>query len=594
MTDFLSKTIAMNSSKRALWYIVRKNKANFIKETLLVMLAMLPIALMTLMPARIADAAFTNNSDALLVNCVGFVILGLIHGILWHQADMYYVKHTYPIFYDTGRKTFQYVIEKEYPEFVASSPSKMAQYTNELRENVDRIWTSIHWGYIGFAFQVPATVIISLKVSWIQAVIYILSIALLIYVLTRRSSRLNKLMDKMYTQDTSLSSVVIDSLTNFVNVKSFNAENKELHQYDSLLASAKTKYDVASTDYMKYWFAASKVIRFVTWPLIIASTYLLFSQGKINAQQVVLSISVLIGLTEFVWGLVDRIANAKKNFSKLQNGYSYLAGKANMFEESLDNASRTTPDSSPIEFKKSLILKDLNFAYPDKPDENVLDGLDLIIHKNEKIGVVGKSGGGKSTLVKLLLGFYDFEKGSILIDDKEVTKFDLTRLNTYVPQDTSLFQQTVKYNIAYAKQTPVSDTEVVTAAKKAHAHEFISKLKDGYDTLVGERGIKLSLGQRQRIAIARAFLKDSDLLILDEATSALDSKTEANIQEALEELWHNKTVIAIAHRLSTLNNVDRIVVIDKGKIAEIGTKSELLKKNGLFAELWHQQKNGLL
>ena len=208
--------------------------------------------------------------------------------------------------------------------------------------------------------------------------------------------------------------------------------------------------------------------------------------------------------------------------------------------------------------------------------------------------MVGKSGGGKSTLVKLLLGFYDYPEGTILIDGKPVNKEGLSSINSYVPQDTSLFQQTIKYNIAYAVDGFVSDAEIITAAKKAHAHKFIEKLKDGYDTLVGERGIKLSLGQRQRIAIARAFLKNSDLLILDEATSALDSKTEAEIQKALEDLWKDKTVIAIAHRLSTLNNVDRIVVIDNGQIAEVGTKEELLKLGGKFAELWKHQKDGLI
>ena len=160
------------------------------------------------------------------------------------------------------------------------------------------------------------------------------------------------------------------------------------------------------------------------------------------------------------------------------------------------------------------------------------------------------------------------------VDNNQVSKEELALLNCYVPQDTTLFQQSIEFNIAYAKNVEVSHADVVEAAKKAHAHEFIVSLKDGYDTLVGERGIKLSLGQRQRIALARAFLKDSQLLILDEATSALDSKTESLVQESLEELWKNRTVVAVAHRLSTLNNVDRIIVIDNGEIVEQGSKTE--------------------
>ncbi len=581
----------MNASKKALLFIMKKHKRFFITETLLVVTATLPLSLMTLIPARIAGAVFSGNSKQLLIESVIFCLLGWIHAIFWNKADLYYVKNTYPLFYDLGQETFEYVLDKEYPAFVASSPSKMAQYTNELRDNVDRIWSSIHWGYIGFAFQVPAIMIISLKVSWVQSVIYLLSVMLMVIVLVRRSARLNTLTDKMFTQDSNLNSVVIDSLTNFVNVKSFNAERKEIDQYAGLIVTSKKKYDVANTAYMMFWFAASIVIRFITWPLILASTYLLFSRKQISAEQVVLSISVLISLTEFVWGLVDRIANAKKNFSKMQNGYHYLAKNEQIFG---DGKSKNKDKKSAPSFESTLTLQDLSFAYPDRPEEFVLQDLNLTINKNEKIGIVGKSGSGKSTLVKLLLGFYDYSEGSIQLDGQSATKHDLSMLNSYVPQDTSLFQQTISYNIAYAKQSKATESEIVTAAKKAHAHEFIMNLKDGYDTLVGERGVKLSLGQRQRIAIARAFLKNSELLILDEATSALDSKTEANIQSALEELWQDKTVIAIAHRLSTLNNVDRIVVVDNGKIVEVGTKDQLLAMNGVFTSLWNQQKNGLL
>jgi ATP-binding cassette subfamily B protein len=197
-------------------------------------------------------------------------------------------------------------------------------------------------------------------------------------------------------------------------------------------------------------------------------------------------------------------------------------------------------------------------------------------------------------VAKLLLGFYDYNDGAIQIDGKNVSQDELGLINSYVPQDTTLFQQSIAYNIAYAKEGKATKEEIVKAAKKAHAHEFIDSLPDKYETLVGERGIKLSLGQRQRIAIARAFLKHSDLLILDEATSALDSKTEKLVQDSLEELWKEKTVIAIAHRLSTLNNVDRIIVMDQGRIVEQGTKIKLLSLGGIFAELWHHQKNGLL
>jgi ATP-binding cassette subfamily B protein len=585
------KLIKLNASKRALWYLFKTNKKIFIPEVLLVVASMIPTTLMTLIPARIASAAFAGDTKGLMVNSLIFFLLGAIHGILWHLADTWYVDNTYPLFYKTTTQAFKYILAKDYPEFVASSPSKMAQYINELRDSIDRIWSQIHWGYIGFAIQTPAVVLISLKVSWIQSVIYVISIIIMVIILSRKSLKINELMIKSSDKDNDLNSSVIDSVTNFVNVKSFTAESKEIKSFEKLRLRADKQFRITFKEYMNYWFSAAKIIRFIAWPSILFSTYWLFKTGRIDASRVVLSITVLVTLTEFIWGLVDRIANAKKNFAKLQNGYNYLAAEENIFLKASD--IKLNKPARPV-FKNSLELSNLSFVYPDAPDEKVLKNVNLTIKKNEKIGVVGKSGGGKSTLVKLLLGFYDYPEGTILIDSKPVTKEGLSSINSYVPQDTSLFQQTIKYNIAYAVDGFVSDAEIITAAKKAHAHKFIEKLKDGYGTLVGERGIKLSLGQRQRIAIARAFLKNSDLLILDEATSALDSKTEAEIQKALEDLWKDKTVIAIAHRLSTLNNVDRIVVIDNGQIAEVGTKEELLKLGGKFAELWKHQKDGLI
>lgn len=181
-----------------------------------------------------------------------------------------------------------------------------------------------------------------------------------------------------------------------------------------------------------------------------------------------------------------------------------------------------------------------------------------------------------------------------MVNGVDVETDDLSQLYAYVPQDTTLFQESIFYNIAYAREGEVSLEQVTQAAEKAHISEFINSLPHGYDTLVGERGVKLSLGQRQRIAIARAFLKQSELLILDEATSSLDSRTESYVQQSFEKLWGNKAVIAIAHRLSTLNNVDRIIVMSKGEIIEEGTKEELLALDGVFADLWNHQRKGMI
>jgi ATP-binding cassette subfamily B multidrug efflux pump len=227
--------------------------------------------------------------------------------------------------------------------------------------------------------------------------------------------------------------------------------------------------------------------------------------------------------------------------------------------------------------------------------------LNLAIRPGEKIGLVGRSGAGKSTLINLLLRFYDVDSGEIRIDGqniRQVTQDSLRSAIGMVTQDTSLLHRSIRDNIAYGRPD-ATDEEIHTAAANAQADGFIAQLSDkhghsGYDTLVGERGIKLSGGQRQRVAIARVMLKNAPILLLDEATSALDSEVEVAIQESLDEMMKGKTVIAIAHRLSTIAAMDRLIVMDDGRIIEQGTHAELLNKNGTYARLWHHQSGGFL
>jgi ABC-type multidrug transport system fused ATPase/permease subunit len=220
----------------------------------------------------------------------------------------------------------------------------------------------------------------------------------------------------------------------------------------------------------------------------------------------------------------------------------------------------------------------------------------LAIKGKEKIGLVGRSGAGKSTLTKILLRHYDINGGVITIDDQDisdVTRESLRDAVAVVPQEPLLFHRTLRENIAYGNPG-ASEYKIVEAAKLAQAHEFIMRLPRGYDTLVGERGVKLSGGERQRIVVARAILKNAPILILDEATSALDSESEVAIQKALHTLMEGKTVIAIAHRLSTLREMDRIIVMDGGQIIEDGSHEELIARGGTYAELWAHQAGGFL
>lgn len=258
------------------------------------------------------------------------------------------------------------------------------------------------------------------------------------------------------------------------------------------------------------------------------------------------------------------------------------------------------PKAIPLKLSRGEITLD-GLTHHYGRESGGLQDLSLTVAPGQKVGIVGRSGAGKSTLVKLLLRFYDAEGGRVLIDGqdiREVTQDSLRHVIGMVSQESSLLHRSVRDNILYGKPD-ASEEDMLAAAKQAEAHDFILDLTDpegrsGYDAHVGERGVKLSGGQRQRITLARVILKDAPLLVLDEATSALDSEVEAAIQDTLYGVMEGKTVIAIAHRLSTIAHMDRIVVLDEGKIVEDGSHSDLLAKNGLYANFWNRQSGGFL
>ena len=312
------------------------------------------------------------------------------------------------------------------------------------------------------------------------------------------------------------------------------------------------------------------------------------------------AIALAVGLVLRLQGMSQWImweaSNVFENIGVVLDGVATIARK-----RAIDDA----PDAQDLDVKAGGIRYDhIHFNYGkarEDVDQGIIAGLDLDIRPGEKVGIVGRSGAGKSTLVSLLLRFYDLQDGRILIDGQDiagVTQDSLRAQIGMVTQDTSLLHRSVFDNISYSRPGATMD-EVVAAAKAAHAHDFIQDLDDGqgrrgYQAHVGERGVKLSGGQRQRIAIARVLLKDAPILILDEATSALDSEVEAAIQESFQALMAGKTVIAIAHRLSTIAAMDRLIVMDQGRIIEVGNHESLLQRGGLYAELWSRQSGGFL
>jgi ATP-binding cassette subfamily B multidrug efflux pump len=322
-----------------------------------------------------------------------------------------------------------------------------------------------------------------------------------------------------------------------------------------------------------------------------AMALVLWQRGSVDVGTIAMVLPLTLQLTNMSRQIAVQITDLFEEIGIVQEGMMTIAQPLRLIDP---------PDAKALAVREGRVdFENVRFGYG--RETGVLEDFKLTVHPGEKIGLVGRSGAGKSTVVNLLLRFFDLEGGRILIDGQDISQITQQSLRaqiSVVTQDTSLLHRSVRENIRYGRPG-ASDAEIVEAAKLAHADEFILELEDwrkrtGYDAQVGERGVKLSGGQRQRVAIARVILKNAPILVLDEATSALDSEVEAAIQESLSTLMTGKTVIAIAHRLSTIARMDRLVVLDRGKIAEQGTHDQLLRLNGHYAALWRRQSGGFI
>jgi ATP-binding cassette, subfamily B, bacterial len=386
--------------------------------------------------------------------------------------------------------------------------------------------------------------------------------------------------------ETSTSSFLADTVTNNTNIKLFNGYKKEFDDYSNLAGNLH-KIRRFTWDMSAKFYALQSFLMIVLEVGIFYFAIKLWTQGILTIGDFVLIQSYIFTVIMMVW-----------NFGKIINRIYERLAEAEEMTMILDLPYEVLDDDKATELVISfgrIKFNEVSFAYEN--NEKVLNNFNLEIKPSQTVALVGMSGSGKSTLVKLLLRLHDIQKGSILVDGQDISKItqeSLRKQVSLVPQDPILFHRSLMENIRYGK-FEATDDEVIEASKLAHCHEFISKLHEGYGTFVGERGIKLSGGERQRVAIARAILKNSPILILDEATSSLDSESEKYIQEALDNLTKDKTVIVIAHRLSTIKKVDRIVVLEKGKIIEDGTHAQLIKKRkGVYKQLWDIQIGGFI
>jgi len=449
---------------------------------------------------------------------------------------------------------------------------------------IDAVWYALVFIIVAFfvlAGQSPVYVL--------PLIVWLLVYAVLMSIFMPRIARQSALLSE---EKSIVTGRVVDCYTNIQTLKTFASSAREDAYVSGALEGHAREFRVLMRIFSRMWISL-----FVINALLMVGTAWLVLDGWNRGN---LSNGEVITIIPFIWQIVnisgwilDVASGIFRNIGTVRDSMETISKPLTMNDQ---------PMAADLKVSKGeIVYENVSFNYWKGEKGQVIDAFNLRIAPGEKVGLIGRSGAGKSTLVSLLLRLFDVEKGRVLIDGqdvREVTQDSLRHAIGLVSQDTSLLHRSIRENIKYGRPD-ASDAEMIAAARQAHIHDVVTGLSDGsghtgYDAHVGERGVKLSGGQRQRVAIARVLLKNAPILLLDEATSALDSEVEAAIQEQLQVLMQNKTVIAIAHRLSTIAAMDRLVVMDKGKVVEEGSHAELLKEGGHYAQLWARQSGGFL
>ncbi len=417
-------------------------------------------------------------------------------------------------------------------------------------------------------------IFIMLTSSWQLSLIFFITAPTMIWIARYSSQRMRHLNKAVQDSMSELTQVAEEVIDGYKVIRTFGGEKYEKEKFKTLLSCNRFReLKVVVTSAL-----ASTGVQLIAGSVIVIMIYLMTSHlTHITAGAFTAMVSSMLLLLKPI-----------KNLAAVNNIIQRGLAAANSIFSLLDEPTENDQGKNQLVVAKgALEYKQVSFSYV--PQQPVLEEINLQVNPGETVAIVGRSGSGKSTLVNLLPRFYDNYRGQIRIDGVDIREFKLTDLRSqfaFVSQHVTLFNDTIAHNIAYGRRlSHVSEAMIIRAAKAAHAMDFIEQLPNGLETIIGENGVLLSGGQRQRIAIARALLKDAPFLILDEATSALDTHAERNIQAALEELMHNRTTLVIAHRLSTVEKADKIVVLEKGRIVEIGTHQALLKKKGHYAQL---------
>lgn len=495
---------------------------------------------------------------------------------LWVQAR---------VMRDLADTSFQYLIRHSYRFFTDSFSGSLTRKVNRLTRAFEDIIDQVEFSLLPLTITTIGILVVLFRRHFMLGFALFLGVLIFFALHFWVASWKQKYDFERAKKDSETTGVLADALTNSINIKLFSSYSEEESLYRKVLEELRKLRSF--TWGLNEWIdAAQGTIAILIEVVMLYIAVLLWQRGHLTIGDFVLIQVYLINLFERLWEF-------GRTLRRIYEGLSDAGEMVEILEA--QHEVRDTPTAKLLVVEQGKIeFKNVDFSF--HQTRSVLDRFNLSIKPGEKMALVGFSGAGKTVITKLLLRFYDIDAGEILIDGQNIahaTQDSLRGKIALVPQEPILFHRTLKENISYGRPL-ASEEEIIDAAKRANCHEFIYELPYGYDTYVGERGVKLSGGERQRVVIARAILKNAPILVLDEATSSLDSESEALIQKALVELMKGKTTIAIAHRLSTIMQMDRIVVIDKGKIIDEGTHGELLAKGGIYKKLWEIQAGGFI
>ncbi len=528
------------------------------------------------------------SPEALPGLLVGTILIVLvIHGgawVSWRFSSVINLWLQPRVMADIVQTGHAYLHDNSYKFFSDSFTGSLVKRVNRLARSFEMLADQMQYTFVPITITVLGNLIVLWTRSSVLGMILLVWVVLYLFLNIAYASWKTKYDYRSSQLDSEATGVLADSITNAITVKLFTGKAHEKGLYKDVTERQRKARSVA-------WGLGELMDAFQGGMMILIEFVIMYyaielwQEGVLTIGDFALIQGYLVGLFTSLWDIGRSIRRT----------FEALAEADEMVE--ILQAAHEVKDSKrakELDVQTGRIMFD-NVYFSFNKTRRILRGLDLTIKAGEKVALVGPSGAGKSTITKLLFRFFDVERGKIYVGNQNIAKVTQESLRAniaLVPQEPILFHRTIMENIRYGRRD-ATDEEVMEAAKRAHVHEFVMELPEGYETYVGERGVKLSGGERQRVAIARAILKDAPILVLDEATSSLDSESEALIQDALDELMRGKTTIVIAHRLSTIMMMDRILVIEGGKLIDTGTHKQLLrKKDGIYKKLWEIQAGG--